>query len=613
MRDRGRRRLGPRAEMTASASGNRRSERGYPLPPGVTSPQVRQHLEKILRSPVFVQSERMCRFLRFVVEETLRGRGDVLKEYTIGLEVFDRDSSYDPRTDPIVRVEARRLRSKLGRYYEADGRDDVLRVEFLKGTYAPRFATRTTEAAGETRPAGDTIAVLPFTNLSADPDNEYFSDGLTEELIHALTKVDGLRVAAWSSALQFKGPSRDVYEIGRRLKVGKVLEGSVRRSGERLRITVQLVDTETGHYLWSETYDRRMEDLFAIQDEISRSVVDLLRLRFLGRRSASLVRCTGKELEAYNLYLRGRYLWNKRTVEGLRKSLDCYHEALSGHPGCALAYAGLADSFVLLAHYGLESPAEFLPKARLAATRALEMDPALAEAHCSLGLIQSLYDWDWPAAERHYQHAIELSPGYATAHMWYGIDFLALLGRLDEAFAELDLARQLDPLSLIGRDTQCYILLFARRYEEAEAAYRRLIGDEPLYYRPYTTLGRVLTQMGRYAEAVEALTKGRSLGGDVPNILGALGQTYALAGNHEAAQRLLTELTRMARTQYVTCSCFALIHLGLRERQQALDWIERGCERRELTLGAMKMHPAYDDLRSEPRFAAILRRIGLDE
>jgi serine/threonine-protein kinase len=553
----------------------------------------------------------MSRFLRFAVEEALAGRAGKLKEYSVGLEVFDRAPSYDPRTDPLVRVEARRLRDKLKTYYQTEGRAETLRIEFPKGGYAPQIRLVSPDQETSKEPEDNTIAVLPFSNLSSDAENEYFSDGLTEELIHALTKVEGLKVVAWSSAIQFKGKARDIYEIGQRLRVGRILEGSVRRSGDQLRIAVQVIDIATGYYLWSETYDRRMQDLFAVQAEIAGAIVNFLEMRLAARRKPEAPRPSSADLEAYNLYLKGRYFWNKRTNEGLKKSAECFEKAIERDSNCALAYAGLADALQIQAGYGMEHPAGVLPRAKAAAFRALEIDSTLAEAHTSLGLIRSLHDFEWEEAEQHYLHAIELNPGYATAHFWYGADFLTNLGRFDEAHDEVKLACELDPLTPIVKMCQGYLLFVSRRYQDATASYRFLLEEEPTFYKLHTALGRVLIHMGQYQKAIESLERGRALAGDVPNIFAALGQAYALAGDEQQARRMLEKLTGMARTRYVPCTCFAIVHTGLGENDLALEWLERSCELHELTLAVIGIHPAYDALRSEPRFDVLLKRVGL--
>jgi TolB-like protein len=310
--------------------------------PDIPQETIRKHVARILASAAFANSDRMARFLRFVVDRTLDGAAQQLKEYAIGVEVFDRKPSYDPRVDPIVRVEARRLRSKLAAFYESEGKGSEVVILLPKGSYAPRFvrsdAQEDTPVESVSEATERTIAVLPFANVGRDPDQEYFSDGLTEELIHALTKVSGLRVVAWSSATHMRGEERDVYRIGQQLGVATVLRGSIRCYRDRLRILVQLVDTRTGFYLSSETYDRHTEEMFAIQEEIAASIVNALQIR-LGvqpRRARSV--------KAYNAYLRGRFHWNKRSGDGMSKAVEHFEEALRIDPDFALGHAGLADA-----------------------------------------------------------------------------------------------------------------------------------------------------------------------------------------------------------------------------------------------------------------------------
>jgi TolB-like protein/Flp pilus assembly protein TadD len=577
---------------------------------GGTSPAVRRQVQKIVASSGFANAERMSRFLQFTVEHTLQNRGAELKEYLIGVEVFDRTANYDPRLDPVVRVEARRLRSKLASYYEADGRNDTLLIEFPKGTYVPVFRERTQKAAAPAAAEhGSTIAVLPFANLSPDPENEYFSDGLTPELIHLLTKVDGLRVVAWNSSSQLKGKTPDPYSVGQQLKVGSVLTGSVRGASVHLRITAQLVDTSNGYYLWSETYDREMQDVFAIQEEISSAIVKTLSKKLVG--AVSELKCNTPNLEAYNLYLKGRFHWNKRTGPGLNRSVQYFTEAIAVDQDFAMAYSGLADAYTLLADYGVLHPSEAMPQAKAAAQRALDLDPLLGEAEASLGLIRGLYDWQWDTAEKHYRRAIELNPGYSTTHHWYAVDHMAMLGRMEEAREEIEIARALDPLSPIIREAIGFLAMLDRRYEEAIAHYREEVELDPFFYKGYTSMGRAYIQLGMYEEAIAHLEKGRSLAGDVPNILGALGQAWALSGNTAEARKFLKQLQQLSKTSYIPCSGIALIHLGLGEKEKALEILEAGCEQRHLVLATLKVHPAYDDLRGEPRFSAILQRMGL--
>ncbi len=362
-------------------------------PNQLSAESVRTQLRKILSSSAFARSERLARFLNFTVEQTLSGRGENLKEFVIGVEVFDKDEKYDPRMDPIVRVEARRLREKLRKYYETEGLDDPLYIDFPTGAYVPLVKTHEAVRASSpvATPAENAIAVLPFVNLSSEQENEYFSDGLTEELINALTKVEGLRVVAWSSAFQLKGKARDIRRIAEQLRVRAVLEGSVRRTADRLRISAQLVDSKDGHYLWSETYERPIKDVFTIQDEISSAIVGALRIKLTGPAGRSLITRYTENLQAYHLYLKGRFYWNKRTEEDFYKALGFFEQAIQIDPKYAPAYAGMADAYIMLGEHGSVPALSIMRKARVSASRALEIDPSLAEAHVSLGSVASLH------------------------------------------------------------------------------------------------------------------------------------------------------------------------------------------------------------------------------
>jgi len=577
---------------------------------------VREALSKILASPVFSNSARMSRFLQLAVERTLEHRGEELKEYVIGVEVFDRPPSFDPRIDPIVRVEARRLRAKLKTYYESEGCHDELIVSLPTGCYTPVFTLRQAadRAVGPaTGTTENSIAVLPFVNLSTEPDSDYFSDGLTEELSHGLTRLEGLRVMAWRSAAHWKDRQQDLREIGRQLNVSSLVVGTVRRSGARLRVIVQLVDAASGQVLWSETYDRQVEDLFTIQQEISASIVRSLKLRLAGTPEPGAGKARARNIEVYDLYLRGRFHFNKRTREGLDKAIQIFEQVIERDPEFAPAYSGLADALSLQVDFGMGplQPNEAMPRAKAAALRAIELDPTLAEAHTSLGSITGLHEWRWAEAERHYRRAIELNPGYVMAHHWYASDFLMLLGRFDEAFREMDIAVRLDPLSAALNENVAHLLLIARRYDEALEKQLELQELDPYYYKCYTGMGRIYIQQGLYPQAIEMLLKGRSLAGDVPFILGALGQAYALDGREPEARATLARLDELACERYVPSSTFAVVHCGLGERDRALDWLERGCRRAEVTLPALGVHPVYDPLRGDPRFTAILKQMGL--
>jgi TolB-like protein/Tfp pilus assembly protein PilF len=576
--------------------------------------EVRAQVDKILASRQFSRSERLCRFLRFCVEHTLEGKNDQLKEQLVGVEVFDRKGDYDPRTDPIVRVEAMRLRSKLKAYYTSTGRTDCVFIELPKGAYVPAFRMRGPSPAARPQPTADSagaeersIAVLPFTNLSDAAGADYFSDGLTEELIHLLTRIPRLRVVAWSSMSQLRGREQDLAGIRQQLKVATVLRGSVRRTEERVRVTAQLIDAESGAYLWSEAYDRQLENVLAIQEEMARAIVDTLQLT-LASRASGFARQTSNP-ECYNFCLQGRFHANKRTREGLRQSVACFEQAIAADNSSAIAHAGLADAYSLLAEYGLLDPGEAISIARNAAERALVLDPASAEAHVSLALISSQFDWNWTAAEPLYRKAIALNPGYSRSRHWFAVDFLALMGRFEEAVPEIRMARHLDPLSPIILEGCGFLKMLQRDYDGALEEYDQLLQLDPMFYRGYGARARVLALMGRYDDAIAMFERARELGGDVPSVLAALGQALANAGFVWEARQLLDELQAASRTRWVPAGSLAILNIGLGDYSAALDQLETACDRREMLM-TLNVHPIYDPLRSEPRFQALLKRVG---
>ncbi|HUJ21637.1 MAG TPA: FlgO family outer membrane protein [Bryobacteraceae bacterium] len=579
-------------------------------PPSAES--IRTQVRKILSSTAFARSERLARFLNFTIEEMLEGRGEHLKEFVIGVEVFDKNETYDPRMDPIVRVEARRLREKLRKYYETEGRHDSLHIEFPTGSYSPvvQAFEGPPPAIGRTLSRENAIAVLPFANLSSEQENEYFSDGLTEELINALTKVEGLRVVAWSSAFQLKGKARDIRRIAEQLKVRAVLEGSVRRTEDRLRITAQLVDAGDGHYLWSESYERALKDVFAVQDEISSAIVGALRLKLAGPAGRSLVTRYTENLQAYHLYLKGRFAWNKRNEEDFYKALGYFEQAIDIDPKYAPAYAGMADVYIMLGEHGALPALSVMPKARAAATHALEIDPSLGEALVSLGSVAALFEWNWSAAEQYFRRGIERNPSYPTAHHWYGYDYLAPLGRLDEAIAELDRAHHLDPLSLIITTSLGTLFDMARQHERARAYYDKVFELDPGFVRAHLSAGRSYLHQHMHSQAVAAFEKARELQPNSPVPLALLAHAYNVAGAREEAERLRQALHRFCRTCPVPAYLLARAHLSF-DHDRAFELLEQAFEERDPRLPHLNVSPIWDCLRADERFAELVRRIGL--
>jgi serine/threonine-protein kinase len=624
-------------------------------PPEVTPEPVRLQLETILSSSVFSGSASLSRLLRYVVEEVLAGRGDLLKEYALGVQVFERGESFDPRLDPIVRVQARNLRAKLKEYYDNGGRYDPVLIELPKGTYMPVFrrlqpaetVSQLTAGQPETRKrmwtarwlwavvgmlavaaagtvfltthnnaparteAGSeppSIAVLPFADLSPERDQEYFSDGLTEELIGALTKVEGLRVAARGVTFSYKGSARDPREIGRALNVRSVLEGSVRKEGDQLRITAQLIDVEKGYYLWSQSFDREITGIFAVQEEISRSIAEALRLQ-LAHNTLPFPRLRTGNIEAYNLYLRGRHFYNRQTVESLRKSIGYFEKAIAADPKYAPGYAGLADAYDVLVQYGEIRPREGMPKAKSAALKALSLDPSLAEAHVSLAAVIEAYDWNWDAAERAYRRAIELDPQLPAARLWYGM-FLRDQGRIDEALPEIERAYQLDPLSVLANMNLGYAYAIQRKYDAAIDLFKKTLELQPEDPGPYMRLGALYREKARFEESLAAFERARQLSGEHPHTLAVLGSVYAQSGKRDEAMKVLEQLRQLSRRRWVPAFDMALIYSSLGDRERVMEYLEKAYEERSCGLLSLCSR-RFEHLRSDPRFVALIKKIGL--
>jgi serine/threonine-protein kinase len=457
------------------------------------------------------------------------------------------------------------------------------------------------------------IAVLPFSDMSPHKDQEYFCDGIAEEIINALAKVEGMRVVARTSSFLFKGGNEDIRDIGRRLKVEAVLEGSVRKAGNQLRITTQLTKAADGFHMWSERYDREMEDVFAIQDDITLAIVNKLKVTLLGEDWATSARRHTPDLEAYNMYLNGRFFWNKRTEGGYQKGLAYFERAITKDPTYALAYVGIADCYDLLGWYDYVSPTEAFPKARAAARKALELDDSLAEAHASLGWISINYDWDWAAGESDYLRAIELNPSYATVHQWYA-EYLSYMGRHDEAIAEGERAHELDPLSLIINNDLGQVFYFARQYDRAVEQLRKTLEMDPNFTIAHFFTVLALTEKGEYNEALRDVQKAMELsGGGDPLIVALLGTVNAFAGEKEKAKVVLGKLTALSCRRYVSPFWLALVHVGLGETDRSFEWLENAFEERDHWLETSRVHPMLDSLRSDPRYGDLLDRMGFTE
>jgi TolB-like protein/Tfp pilus assembly protein PilF len=471
-----------------------------------------------------------------------------------------------------------------------------------------RWPAQAGEPGESPRGPRPSIAVLPFANLSRSPEDEYFADGMTDELINALAKEPGLHVVSRTSCFAFKGRPEDAREIGRRLHVATVLEGSVRRAGHRLRVATQLINVADGFLLWSETFDREAEDVFAIQDEIARAIGGALRGRLLAPGRSSAIQRPTHDLEAYQLYLKGRQFWNRRTEQDLGLALQCFQQALARDSSFALAHAGLADTWALLGFYSAAPPAEVFPRAKQAAHAALALQPGLAEAYPALAYSAMYYDWDWPEAERSFRRAIELHPGYAAAHQWFG-NFLSVVGRSDEALAAFERALALDPLSALKYAALGWGCYFARRYERGVEECRRGLELEPgnVVAHGWLTLG--LEATGHLAEAVESAEETARLAGHGVSSLGLLGHTYAVAGRSDDARKVLEQLLTLSATRYVSRYDLGLIHLALGAQDAAIEWLERGHAERDHQMVFLKVDPRLDALRERRDFGRLLERM----
>jgi len=455
------------------------------------------------------------------------------------------------------------------------------------------------------------LAVLPFANATADLETEYLSDGITESLINSLAQLPRLRVMARSTVFRYKGQTMDPQAIGRELNVGAVLIGRILQRDDALLVTAELVDVADGWRLWGEQYNRKRADILAVQDEIAREISEKLRVRLTGEDKKRLTKRHTQDTEAYHLYLKGRYHWNKRTREGLEKGVEYFKQAIERDPNFALAYAGLADSYYLLAGtaFGALPPGEAIPRAKAAALKALQIDDALAEAHASMASILTS-EWNWPGAEKEYKRSIELNPSYATVRQWYAF-YLATMGRLEEALVEAKRAQELDPLSIIINKDLGLVFYYARQPDRAIEQYQKTIELDPNFALAHQALGRACLEKGMYHEAVEHIERAASLARESVAMSAALAHAYALAGKRDEAEKILGELLERSRRSYVNPTSIAVIYAGLGDKQNALGWLEKAYAERNTGLFTLKVHPIFDGLHSDPRFQDLLRRMGL--
>jgi TolB-like protein/Flp pilus assembly protein TadD len=607
----------------------------------VTPDAARAQVVRIVASETFRGAQRAIGLLQFIVDETLAGRAATLKEFTLGAEALGRGGSFDPRTDPIARVEASRLRSRLDLYYAREGTADPVQIALPKGSYVPVFTQRapvpelppapsaSQAPAGKRarllaaalvalvvgvvgvlywRSAGDvipqSIAVLPFTAAPAD---EYIAEGLTDVLINKLSRLEQVRVTARSVALSTRGSSAHPHVLGRQLNVATVITGHVSVHADGLTIQVDVVDSGTGAQVWGERYDRRAADLLVVQEEIAHQIADALQVPITRRERRGLAKRYTESAQAYQLYLQGLYLSSKPSRDGIARSIELYRRAIEIDPRFAPAYVRLATGYVLLS--GNEGPSRWMPLARESVMKAIEIDPELADAHAELGFIRWIYDLDQSGAEDSFERALALDPSSAVVHYNYS-RMLAESGRFDEALAEAQRALELDPLSMQIRKRLPYVLFLARRYDEAIAEYLKLIELAPDFVQTQRELGLVYEQTGQHALALRQFEKMRAMPENyVPTMVQAdIAHLHALAGNEAEARRMLAALIEASEQSFVSAYEIAAIHTALADVEQALVWLEKAVEQRPFFIGWIGVDPRLDALRADPRGAALVKR-----
>lgn len=607
-------------------------------PKPLTSEGISREMEKIVASKTFRSAAAQRQFLQYAVMETLQGRAHLLKEYSIGLAVFRRPESFDPRVDSIVRTEARKLRSRLAKYFGGEGRTDPVRIDFPIGKYSPVFTpnAETLQTVEQEvspgrelapversdwwpppraifpRPRALRIAVLPFMNRGPSKADELFSDGLTDELTHAFTRVPGLEVVARTSAFQFKGQAADIREIGRKLNVQAVVEGSVRRSGGRVRILAQLDDACDGRTVWSESYDRSLADLFAVQSEIARTITGELGTHFRTGRALGPVPPSFGNLrmdpQVYEEYLQGQYFWNRHTIEDFEAAIGCFQQTIAKEARYARAYASLAYCYVMLPILKAALSSEYMPKVRVAASKALEIDASTGEAHIALA-VPFIHDYNWGAAGEEFRRGLELSPSSAVGHAWYGT-YLVNLGRGEEGLREQLRVLDLDPASPSALFCHAQTLYLLRRYDESIEIFRKGLAVNPSFPREHAGLGLACIRKGSYLRGIAELEVAQNLTQGLGRVKADLAYGYAVTGHRQKAVDILNEFLAQFAPHAFPAAMIAEVYIGLGEKDLAFDWLHRAIDQKDLAV-FLKSDPLYDPLRSDPRFPTLLKRMNL--
>ncbi len=491
-----------------------------------------------------------------------------------------------------------------------DSRESPAFIETISGKGYRFIAPVDAAPLGRHQQAIESVAVLPFANDSADPDGEYLSDGITETLINSLSQIWNLRVVARSTVFRYKGKDIDPQKAGNDLHVRAVVSGRLLQRGNTLIVRAELMNVATGGQLWGGQYNRKPEDVFALQDDLSREISEKLRLQLTGEERQRLTKRYTEDSEAYRLYLKGRYHWNKRSPEGLQKAVEYFQQALDKDPAYSLAYAGLADTYAYLSFFNVVAPREAMPKAKSAAVKGLEIDKALAEAHVSLGYISFTYDGDWPAAGKHFEQALALNPAYTRGHTFYPF-YLSSIGRSEEALEVAKGALDLDPASPAVSHSLAVQLYLARKFDRAIEQAHDTLEMDANFAISYAVLGEVYLSKGMYQEGLSALEKYSALSRSGAASLALLGYSHARLGERKESLQVIEALKAASKQSFVPALFVALVYAGLEDKDQAFTWLEKAYGERFNRLAYLKVEALWDPLRSDPRFADLLRRVGI--
>jgi serine/threonine-protein kinase len=574
-------------------------------PAELNAESIRSAVKRLQATPGLGGAPTLQRLLDFTVEAVLAGRADEVKETTLALEVFGRNSSFDPRKDPIVRVQARKLRDRLAAWYEQDGAQDEVIIEYNRGSYVPRFLPR----SSTTRSRHRSVAVLPFRNLSDSAEVEYLCDGIAEEIRYLLSRVHAVQVVARTSAMQVANGTDDTHTIGSQLNTDLLIRGTVRVTGPDLRVTAELVAVEDGYLLWAERWHGPFHDVFRMQDEIAAAVAGALQSH---SAPVTSTRRSTSDIEAYRLYLKGRFFWNQRTQHGFTRAIEHFEAALAVDPAFARAYASLADTYALTAAHHLAAPAQCLHKARHCATRAVQLDPNLAAARSALATTLLFFDRNPAAAQREWRQALQLDPQYAYA--WHGFSVFGcfVTPRAADAPAAIYEARRLEPLSAAIACDVGFTLYATERFQEAITACHEAIDLHPSFSRTYVCLARCHAALGQYDAAIETCVKGRPLftgRAFLGQLLATHAWSCARAGRTAEAHAILRQLEADCRDHFVAKFDLAVIHAGLGHSAMALKLLEQAAEDREVWAISIPVEPLLHCLHTEPRFRDLATRI----